>query len=64
MDRSPPAGRVVSFDAVIAHRGRAFILYGTRRGTFRSQRITRISQAHLDAYAKYRPALIHKGRKP
>lgn len=54
----------MTFDAVIAHRGRAFILYGTRRGTFRSQKITRMTRAHLDAYAKYRPALLHKGKKP
>lgn len=54
----------MSFDAVIAHRGRAFILYGSRKGTLRSKKITRMSQAHLDAYAKYRPALIRNGKKP
>lgn len=54
----------MSYDAVIAHRGRAFILYATRQGNWRTQKITRMPQAHLDAYAKYRPALIHRGRKP
>jgi hypothetical protein len=54
----------MNYDAIITHRGQGFIIYSTRRGNWRSKKITRMSQAHLDAYAKYRPALIRKGGKP